>query len=271
MLRTRLASAAVLIPLVCAAAYLGGLVLTIFVALVALLAAHEYFVAIRSNSCSPQGPARPTTILGMTLTLGFVLDAQWPQLDFLSWGLAMTALLPLVAQVFAANRPGALNGWALTTAGSLYVGYSLSHAIRLRALDQGLGWIAIALIGTWMNDTGAYLIGSHFGRRPFFPEISPNKTTEGAIGGAIVGVATVLGLVYLFGLPLSLRSALLLGLLLALAAAFGDLAESVIKRQLGIKDTSQIIPGHGGMLDRVDSLLLVMPTIYYAALILAAV
>ena len=110
-------------------------------------------------------------------------------------------------------------------------------------------------------------MGKAYGKRPFFPRISPKKTWEGAIAGLVTGVITVVLLGH-FMLGLSIGWGVLLGVLLVLAATFGDLAESVIKRQVGVKDSGALIPGHGGVLDRVDSLLFVVPLVYYFATIL---
>ena len=122
--------------------------------------------------------------------------------------------------------------------------------------------MALALLGTWITDTGAYFVGRTMGRHPFFPKISPKKTLEGAIGGWVAGVVTVM-LLGAGWLDLSPPHGFALGTLLALGATFGDLAESVLKRQVDVKDSGNLIPGHGGMLDRIDSLLFVMPIVYY--------
>lgn len=268
MLRKRIASAAVLIPLAGAAVYVGGMVLAGLVALLAALAGFEFLRVVRGEAQSAQGPAAPHIVLGLVLLLGPIADAQWPELGWDGWGLAATVLLPLLAQVFRGNQDGSLNGWALTMAGALYIGFSMSHAIRLRALEQGAAWLAVALVGTWANDSGAFFVGRRFGKRRFFPLISPNKTLEGALGGMVLGILAVVGMVFLFGLPIDLLGGVALGVVLTLAATFGDLSESVIKRQLGIKDTARLIPGHGGALDRLDSLLFVLPGVYYVALVL---
>jgi len=268
MLRQRLASAAVLIPLVGVAVYLGGVVLTAAVMLLAGLAGYEFLHIVRGEAPSVQGPASPSLVLGLLLLLGPIADAQWPQLHWTAWGPAATVLLPLLAQVFRGNRDGSLNGWALTVAGALYIGLSMSHAIRLRSLGHGASWLALVLVGTWMNDSGAYFVGRRFGKRSFFPLISPNKTVEGAVAGVLTGITSVVAMAVLLRLPVSLVESAVLGVVLALAATFGDLAESVIKRQLGIKDSGRLIPGHGGALDRLDSLLFVLPSVYYYVLAL---
>jgi phosphatidate cytidylyltransferase len=142
--------------------------------------------------------------------------------------------------------------------------------LRLRQLDDGLYWLMIALLCTWVCDTAAYAVGKLWGRHKFFPAVSPKKTWEGAVGGLIGGLLAAVGLGrWLVGL--SVGWGLLLGLAIVGAATFGDLAESVIKRQVGVKDSGQLIPGHGGMLDRIDSLLFVVPVVYYFASIISLI
>lgn len=256
MLRTRIVSAAILIPIVGAAVYLGGLFYLGLVLLAALLAGWEYVGLVRHSGAA----VSPVIALGLAALL--ILDAQFPTLHARWWAPQVAVLSALTAHVFRANGAGALAGWGLTVAGGGYLGYSFAQFVRLRAGPDGISWIALAFLGTWITDTGAYLVGRVVGRRPFFPRISPKKTWEGAIGGLVTGVAAVMGM-GAWWLGLSAPLGLALGVLLALGATFGDLAESVLKRQVGVKDSGNLIPGHGGMLDRVDSLLFVVPIVYY--------
>lgn len=264
MLATRLISAAILIPLVALAVYLGGYALLAAVALAAVLACWEYLALVQQRP--GVAPWRPLALLA---TLLLVAEAQWPHLTALRALLVALPLVLLVREVFRANRPASLESWALGVAGPLYIGGALGHFLRLRALDHGLEWLALALLSTWICDTGAYFVGRAWGRRRFFPAISPKKTWEGALSGLLSGMAAVMALGW-WWLDLPPWQGAILGVLLALAATFGDLAESVIKRQVGVKDSGRLIPGHGGMLDRVDSLLFVVPVVYYAARALVA-
>ena len=261
MLGKRVLSAIVLIPIVGAGVYLGEGWLFAFVALAGLLAGYEYLKMMRGADLVP------SYAFGLLLVTVFVVDAQWPQVGLLERGLILLSLGLLAAQVFQGNAPGSLVNWALTIAGGVYVGFSIGHFVKLRAMDNGMYWLALALLGTWICDSGAYFVGKAYGKRPFFPRISPKKTWEGAIAGLVTGVITVVLLGH-FMLGLSIGWGVLLGVLLVLAATFGDLAESVIKRQVGVKDSGALIPGHGGVLDRVDSLLFVVPLVYYFATIL---
>jgi phosphatidate cytidylyltransferase len=258
MLLTRVLSAAVLLPIVAVGLYLGGPVMLALLALVATLAGYEFLALARAKSY------RPSLIVGLGLVVALVADGGWPQLGLLPVALLVFPLAGLACEVFRGNAPGSLESWALTVVGGLYIGLPLSCVARLRALDGGMMWLTLALVSTWISDSGAYFVGVNLGKRRFFPKISPKKTLEGAIGGWITAELAVMLLGrWWVGLPWG--QGLLLGALLFLAATLGDLAESVIKRQVGVKDSGHLIPGHGGMLDRVDSLLFVVPMVYYFA------
>lgn len=256
MLRIRVISAAILIPIVGWAVYLGGLFYLALVLVVAMLAGWEYLAMMRRTG------AATSAVMALGLVALLIIDAQWPVLGARRWAPLLAVLAALALHIVRANGQGALTGWGLTIAGGCYLGYSLAEFVRLRGGPQGLYWVALALLGTWITDTGAYLVGRVVGRRPFFPRISPKKTLEGAIGGLVAGVAAVMFL-GAWWLDLSAPRGLALGMLLTLGATCGDLAESVLKRQVNVKDSGHLIPGHGGMLDRIDSLLFAMPIVYY--------
>lgn len=247
-----------MLPIVLTAAYLGGPYFFSLVLLVALLAGYEYLKLMRAKALAP------SYLFGLSFIALLIADAQWPHLHLLLWGTTFFPLALLIVEVLRGNAPGAMLNWALTIAGGTYIGLSLSHFVRLRAMERGLPWLLVALVGTWICDTGAYFVGKGLGKHRFFPKISPKKTLEGAIGGAISGIVTVILLGY-YTLGLSIGWSAILGLLVVFGATFGDLAESVIKRQVGAKDSGTLIPGHGGVLDRVDSLLLVVPLTYLFA------
>ncbi|MCL6561251.1 MAG: phosphatidate cytidylyltransferase, partial [Firmicutes bacterium] len=171
----------------------------------------------------------------------------------------------LIATVALYPRYSLLDG-AGTLMGTLYVGL-LSYIYLIRTLPHGWIWLIFMLVGTWASDTTAYFVGKAFGRRRLAPVLSPKKTLEGAIGGVLGSVLTgyLFALIYPF-LPIS--KMFILGLLLGAAAEVGDLLESAFKRQAGMKDSSALIPGHGGILDRFDSALFTAPLVYYFVLLL---
>jgi phosphatidate cytidylyltransferase len=165
-------------------------------------------------------------------------------------------------------RPqGAMPRWGAAVGGALYIGLSLGYwlgLLRWHGGDQeryGLRILGVVLVAAFACDTVALFAGRALGRHPFFPAISPNKTVEGALGGAAAAVVVVLvGMPWLLGLDT--WKAALLGVLVAVTAQGGDLVESALKRTAGEKDSGTLIPGHGGLLDRIDSLILLGPVVY---------
>jgi phosphatidate cytidylyltransferase len=138
--------------------------------------------------------------------------------------------------------------------------------VLLRDLDSDGYWLLLAVLGTWATDTFAYATGKLIGRHKMAPRISPGKTWEGTVGGLVGGFAAVVALNWPLDLPMTFGEAALIGALLPAAAIIADLGESMIKRGAGVKDTSDLVPGHGGFLDRLDSLLFTVPLVYYVAI-----
>lgn len=185
----------------------------------------------------------------------------------------LTVLVVLAKSVFNHNT-FSINEACISVCGIFYIGLAFGHIILLRFIAGneiiltpngfipiGCAFIWLAFIGTWASDTFAFFVGTKFGKHKLCPAISPGKSREGFVGG-IVGTAICLaGLGYLFAL--SLVHMIILGILVALIATLGDLVESSFKRWTGIKDSGQILPGHGGVLDRFDSLLFTVPLVYY--------
>jgi len=254
----RVLSAIVLLPIVAAAVYFGGLWFFALVVVAVLLATHEFLTLVRRKEYRPSG------LLGMGLALLLMASGLYPHEPVASFALAAVSMLTLVWELLKGSIPGSLESWALTIAGPLYIGGLARHFVMLRALPDGIYWIGLAFLSTWLCDSAAYFIGSWFGKHPFFQRISPHKTMEGAVAGLVVGTlgGALLGLV----LHIPLYLGIPLGLLISLASTFGDLSESLIKRQVGVKDSSNLIPGHGGALDRIDSLLFTVTVVYYFAL-----
>jgi phosphatidate cytidylyltransferase len=150
--------------------------------------------------------------------------------------------------------------------GIFYIGFLGAHLVLLRFLPDGSAWLIVGTAITAGSDTGAYLVGKAFGKHKLCPNISPNKTVEGAIGGVSAGVFAGVGFAYLFLTSVNLPFLIAAAILLSLVGIVGDLAESIIKRGTGTKDSGKCLAGHGGILDRVDSLLFVGPVLFYLLL-----
>ncbi|HEY6542479.1 MAG TPA: CDP-archaeol synthase, partial [Ktedonobacteraceae bacterium] len=180
----------------------------------------------------------------------------------------LTLLVTFPLLFFRKQLDGAMVDWSLTLAIAIYLGWPLSLLLVLRGFHMGfsagLWWLLTLLLGVWGFDTGAFFAGHFFGRHKLAPNISPGKTWEGVVGGLIFSVAAAL-LFTVRPLGVSWYLAILLGLLIGIAATLGDLAESLIKRQTHVKDSGQFIPGHGGILDRIDSLLFAVIVVYFFA------
>ena len=156
--------------------------------------------------------------------------------------------------------------WTIAAIGFCYVTLPLAALGITRLGDAGLQWVALAFLATFATDTGAYAVGRAIGRRKLAPSVSPGKTWEGAIGGLLGAAGATVALVHLLdGIESRVWPALALGLAIGVAAQAGDLLESKLKRVAGAKDSGRLIPGHGGLLDRLDSLVPVFPLVYYAS------
>ncbi len=211
----------------------------------------------------------------------------WPIWVF-SALVAATLLAPGAVVIFCQPLDGTLPSWIATVFATLYIAVPLGHIVAVRHIAGdtsgagawltnledafgfrstalGLAWFLLALITTWFTDTFAYLCGRAFGRRRMAPLVSPKKTWEGFAGGIAGAILTAVIANWCFGIGMRVVVAALVGVLIALAASVGDLSESLMKRQTGIKDSGALIPGHGGVLDRIDGLLFVFVVVYYVA------
>ena len=180
--------------------------------------------------------------------------------DLLLGGVLVMAITAAFVATSAAHR------WRdalLAVLGVLYVGVPLSTVVSTRTLPAGEFLVLFLAVVTWASDTGAYYVGTLWGKHPLMPSISPKKTVEGVLGGLLLAIAAALLAHWWFVAELSWSDAVILGVLLTVTGLIGDLFESMIKRRTGVKDSGGILPGHGGMLDRIDSLLFTAPTFYY--------
>lgn len=274
MLRQRLLSAAILAPIVVLVFLAGEPWLTITVAFLALVAAHEAFRLLALAGLPGERlvglVAAPAAVIGM------------PALGHQEGAIAVFVAVVIITSALAAFRRDVARGgflsWAGTAFGTLYVSLlafmpailMVAPSIGSRAplgglLDQGRVWLLVLVLTVWSFDTFAYVAGTAFKRGRFLDHISPSKTWSGVIGGTLAAVIVCALLVSGTGQhPLG---GMALGLLIAVTAQVGDVAESLLKRAAGAKDSGTLVPGHGGILDRVDSFLFAAPAMY-AALVL---
>jgi phosphatidate cytidylyltransferase len=267
----RILSAVVLLPVVALIVWFGEPLVTVTVMIIAVVALHELFGLFRGGGFMPRRSA------GYLSVILFVVSANLP-LDWTGFALVTSIIASLSVELPRRNRDRALVHWALTLSGATYIGWTLAHFVLLRKishplglsaplnflrLDAGAAWIVFVLAITFLSDTGAYFAGRAFGRHRMAPYISPKKSWEGSVGGIVTSTLAGVMFVWLLGLPITLWSGGLLGAVGSIAGQAGDLAESLIKRQVDIKDSGKIIPGHGGILDRIDSLLFTAPVLYY--------
>lgn len=257
----RVATALVLLPIVLWLMWLGGLPFAALAAVAGALNAVEF----SAMSLGDDFLRLPAALGALAMPFFFMPDG--PGEANLHWLWAAVAISALVIRMFR-NAPveGAGQHAAFATFAAVY-GSLVGYVVPLRQLGEeqswaGAGWVLLACTLTWGGDTGAYFAGRFFGRHKLFPRISPAKTWEGFFGGMATSIGMAFG-VRAFALEsLTPTDAVILGVLGGIAGPVGDLVESMLKRAFGVKDSGNILPGHGGMLDRVDALMLNAPVVY---------
>ncbi len=263
-LRLRFASGILFVPLLVLLARAGGVAFLAFVMLQTLLGITEFYRMARAKGLSPQ------RTVGTVSALLLLVSAYRP--DLVPRDLLVTCgVLCLLG--FALSQPQfrSAESIAATGFGVLYVGWLSAHLVFLRELpwragtDYSLGaaFVLLAFFLTWSCDTGAYAFGRLFGRTPLWRAISPRKTVEGSVGGFTCALLAAFVAKYWFAPFLHLWDAAALGVLVGVFAQVGDLVESLLKRDASHSDSSDLIPGHGGVLDRFDSLYFGAPIVFY--------
>jgi len=270
-LTKRILTALVAAPLALAMLYLGGLPLAAFLALVSAGCAWEFYRIAAAGGLEPLDP------LGIPLAGAVPLVTYSAAVGLYQPTLAVPAvalLIVLAAVIWARGTTRhPLGAASATVMGVLYTGGLLSFGYALREHPYAFGnragaaLVALPLVLTWASDIGAYFVGRAIGGRKLMPSVSPGKTVSGALGGlgATVVVAWLFvryALVPVASLTMTLPATIVFGLAISVAAQVGDLTESLLKREASVKDSSRLLPGHGGLLDRLDSLLFVLPVAY---------
>lgn len=263
-MRTRLISALVLVTLAVIATILGGWALLALYGTGMVVAGYEYYAMTRLGGYHPLWI--PALILIAALLINASLRPVLPY-DFTSLLLVIAVAFPPLWEFTRRDHQGFLLTWSLTVLGVVYIGLLGSYTFALRNLQDGAALLFIPLLATWLTDIFAYMSGRWFGKTPFFPGISPKKTREGAVGGILAGTISMGVLGWIFGMPV--WASFFGGLLVALLTTAGDLTESLIKRNLGVKDSGTLIAGHGGVFDRLDSMFIPLTfAFFYFTLIL---
>ncbi|SDW52372.1 phosphatidate cytidylyltransferase [Marininema mesophilum] len=242
--------------------WLGGWWYTAIIIVLAILSYREYCRMKEIQLSSPQG------IVGLIL-VGLLLGTSMAEQGLINRTLLLQApdniltglVLLLLLTVVSRNRVQT-EEISYLFLGSLYIGFGFSYMLQARMLSEGLSWSLLVIVMTFANDSGAYFIGRKWGSSKLWPSISPNKTVEGALGGLLCSIIAS-GIFVLLRPELgNFLEILAVGLLISIVGQIGDLVESAMKRSTGTKDSGTILPGHGGVLDRFDSLLLIFPVLH---------
>lgn len=213
--------------------------------------------------------ATSLTVFGLVWTLLFVVSPHFASVLTVPRLLSSAIVLSLIVLLFRRQKEGAWAVWTWMLAGILYLGWLLSYPVALR-LDGGKEWVFLALFATFGSDTTAFFVGKALGRYHLAPGISPHKTWEGAAAGVLGAIVVSLAMVAWFRLPLDYAQAILFGLVVSILGQLGDLVKSLLKRNVGVKESGNLLPGHGGVLDRTDSILFAGVTAYYFFLALSS-
>ena len=261
----RVASALIAVPLVLLVIVLGRLYLAGTLLVFGVLAVGEFFKLAEFSGYSP------LSSVGITGVVAFVILGYLGLEHAIGLVLAGIIFASLFWHAVVLEGQNSIANSAVTLLGSVYAGLPMATGFMLRYLggaEAGFGYFLTAMLTIWATDIGAYYGGRAFGRRKLAPKVSPNKTCEGAIAGLACGVVTGIVVrwlgVYLMWWPgIGLGHSLALAVMTSICGQIGDLAESAFKRNAEVKDSGSFLPGHGGVLDRIDSLLIAVPVVYY--------
>jgi len=251
---SRLLVVAIGAPIVLGALWLGGWWLFALVALGSVVALHEFYAMAR--------PLRPLVLAGYAGAIAALVGAKLGGVEWMLGGFLSTLVLAFLFFLVATTRAPATAAISSTVFGAAWIGFGLGFLLLLRAVPDGRLAAFTVIIAVWVDDTAAYLIGRAVGRHKFSPAISPAKTWEGFVAGTAAGVFAVFVSLYHQDF-LSIADSIVLGVVVTVAAALGDLFESAFKRDLEVKDSGRLLAGHGGVLDRVDAFLFALPAAYF--------
>ncbi len=263
MLRERALSALIFVPVFLGLAWLGGTAFDLFLLIILAIAGFEFSRMLQNSGYKIAYPLMIIAIAALVLPRMFL--TAW--VEPLAWTLILVLLGAYSLWQYEHGNEKAFISLGLQVFGVFFIGVLGAYGVSLnQSQPHGNLWLLVTIALVWLVDAGAYLIGSRFGKRKILPRLSPNKTLEGLIGGTLVGLLSgvLIGWILRTPLPeLGMLNGAGLGLILGPTAFFGDTLMSLIKRTLAVKDTGSLIPGHGGVLDRLDSMLWAMAVGYY--------
>jgi len=252
---SRLVVVAIGAPLVLGAIWLGGWWTFALVAIGALIGLHEFYAMAR--------PLRPLVLAGYGGAIASVVGARLGGVEWMLGGFLATLVLAFLLYLVATTRAPATAAVSGTVLGTAWIGFGLGFLLLLRDIPENGRLAAFAVvIAVWVDDTVAYLIGRAVGRHKFSPAISPAKTWEGFVAGTAAAIFAVFVALYHEDF-LTIPESIVLGAIVAVSGALGDLFESAFKRDLHVKDSGRLLAGHGGVLDRVDAFLFALPAAYF--------
>ncbi len=259
----RLVTAAVGIPLLALVIWVGEPWFTVVVAIVAAVGAVEVCQMAHNRGMTPSRFGAAVLAVGLVV-FAYLHSAELSTPAYMPQGIVLAFIASAALLLsFKSIGPVNLRPWGLTLGAALYPGALLAHAPLLRAVDQGLEWVFFLIIVTFSTDTAAFFVGRAIGNRPLAPTISPKKTWEGAIGGFVTAIVVATVAATALNIDADLVLIVMLGALMGIVGQAGDLVESRLKRLAGVKDSGWLIPGHGGVLDRLDSIVFNLVLVYY--------
>ena len=276
-LTKRLIVAIIGVPLILSVIYVGGIIFFLFISAIIVLGITEFYKLIESNEFRPS--RRSLIISSLVLSYGAYSGSFTLMMFFTTF-----ILLFMIYQLKEREFSRAVTKLGLNFFPLIYFGWLFSHSLLLRNIgnddaisefalknqgltDPGFFFLVLAIAITFLNDSGAYFVGNIKGKNRLAPSISPGKTVEGTVGGIFISILSAFLFNWFFSSPLSFSWCIVFGFFLSIAAIFGDLVESAMKRGAGVKDSGGFLPGHGGILDRFDSLFFVFPVSYYISII----
>lgn len=254
MLKTRIITALVGVPLLLGLLYLGNPFWKIFFVLLACLALYEF------NSMMKAKELRPFDISAFLFLLAILLVYDKEYASFFYYTIVLISIFIIVLTYPRYN----INDVSISIFAALYIAFLMHYAIKISYLPEAFFIILLVFLISWSSDTGGYFFGKYLGQKKLAPQLSPKKTWAGALGGILLTIISTLMFFYIWGMGNNLLIYIIIfSIVASIAAQIGDLFVSSMKRYFQVKDTGNIIPGHGGVLDRFDSFILVVPLVYY--------